>query len=493
MSTSLKTPEPTLFEKSSPGRRGVRPPVVEIKDLDLNDIIPSSMRPEKDISLPELSELEVLRHFVRLSQLNYGIDTTMYPLGSCTMKYNPRINEVTARLNGFAKLHPLQSQESCQGALELMYNLQNHLAEITGMDAMTLQPAAGAQGELTALLMVAKFFRDKGQKRDIVIVPDSSHGTNPASAALAGFQVVTIPSKDNGDVDLSALKEHLNDRVACLMLTNPSTLGLFEEGILEITKAVHDAGGLVYYDGANMNALLGQARPGDMGFDLVHLNLHKTFSTPHGGGGPGAGPVGAKGELVHYLPNPRVAKDPKSAKDKTVYKFYQPDQSIGRVRTFWGNFLVLVRAYTYIRYHGAQGLKEVSEGAVLNANYLLNRLKGTFDLPKDRVCMHEFVLSARNLKKEKGVKAMDIAKRLLDFGYYAPTVYFPLIIEEALMIEPTETESLDTMDRFVDTLIKIAGESAEVLQGAPHHTTISRLDEVRAARKPILRWEDSLN
>lgn len=482
MSTVLQSPEPTLFEKSSPGRRGVRPPVCEMNDIDLESIIPASMKAEKAVKLPELSELEVLRHFTRLSQLNYGIDTTMYPLGSCTMKYNPRVNEVTARLAGFAHLHPLQSPESSQGALELMFHLQSHLSEITGMDAMTLQPAAGAQGELTALLMVAKYFQDKGQDRNIVIVPDSSHGTNPASAALAGFQVVTIPSKDNGDVDLEALRTHLNDKVACLMLTNPSTLGLFEEGILEITSAVHQAGGLVYYDGANMNALLGQARPGDMGFDLVHLNLHKTFSTPHGGGGPGAGPVGAKGELIHYLPGPRVAHEGQ-------YRFENPSHSIGRVRTFWGNFLVLVRAYTYIRYHGASGLKQVSEGAVLNANYLLHRLKGAFDLPKDRTCMHEFVLSAKTLKKERGVKAMDIAKRLLDYGYYAPTVYFPLIIEEALMIEPTETESLDTMDRFAETLLKIAAEDTDTVCHAPHHTPISRLDEVKAARKPVLRWE----
>lgn len=480
--------EPSLFEKSSPGRRGVIPPRVEVQEVDLQGVLPSNMFAEQAPHLPELSELEVLRHFIRLSQLNYGIDTTMYPLGSCTMKYNPRINEVTSRLPGMARLHPMQSEETCQGALQLMFELQTMLGEITGMDEFTLQPAAGAQGELTALLMVAAYFRDKGESaRKVVVVPDSSHGTNPASAALAGFEVVTIPSNQRGDVDLEALRPHLNERLACLMLTNPSTLGLFDEGILQIAEAVHAAGGMLYYDGANMNALLGNARPGDMGFDLVHLNLHKTFSTPHGGGGPGAGPVGARGELVHYLPSPRIAREGDG------YRFMRPEHSIGRVRTFWGNFLVLVRAYTYIRYHGPNGLKEVGEGAVLAANYLLSRLKGTFEVAYDRTCMHEFVLTARGMKKERNVKAMDIAKRLLDYGYYAPTVYFPLIVEEALMIEPTETESLETLDRFAETLLKIAQEDAELVRSAPHNTPVSRLDEVRAARKPVLRWEEGLS
>ena len=478
--------EATLFEKSSSGRRGVIPPKIDTGS-NWRDEVPANMLAEQSPQLPELSELEVVRHFVRLSQLNYGIDTTMYPLGSCTMKYNPRVNEVTARLAGFARLHPLQDESTCQGALQLMYELQNHLAEIIGMDQFTLQPAAGAQGELTALLMVAAYFKERGEKqRSVVVVPDSSHGTTPASAALAGFDVVTIPSNERGDVHFEALKPHLNEKLACLMLTNPSTLGLFEEQILQVAEGVHQAGGLLYYDGANMNALLGNARPGDMGFDLVHLNLHKTFSTPHGGGGPGAGPVGARGELVKYLPNPRVEK----AGDK--FTFVCPPNSIGRVRTFWGNFLVLVRAYTYIRYHGAQGLKEVGEGAVLAANYLLSRLKGTYDVAFDRTCMHEFVLTAKNSKKERNVKAMDIAKRLLDYGYYAPTVYFPLIVEEALMIEPTETESLETLDRFADTMLKIAAEDPELVRSAPHHTPVSRLDEVRAARKPVLRWEEGL-
>jgi len=483
-----QTAEPTLFEKSSPGRRGVIPPPVHTGE-NWRESVPAERLSETPPALPELSELEVTRHFVRLSQLNYGIDTTMYPLGSCTMKYNPRINEVTARLPGFSRLHPMQSESSAQGALELMYQLQNQLAEITGMDAITLQPAAGAQGELTALLMVAAYYKERGEsQRKIVVVPDSSHGTNPASAALAGFEVVTIPSNANGDVDLAALQPHLNERIACLMLTNPSTLGLFENQIVAISDAVHQAGGLLYYDGANMNALLGNARPGDMGFDLVHLNLHKTFSTPHGGGGPGAGPVGARGELVKYLPTPRVER-----REKGDYGFVRPEKSVGRVRTFWGNFLVLVRAYTYIRYHGAAGLKQVGEGAVLSANYLLSRLKHAYQVAYDRSCMHEFVLTAKNLKKERNIKAMDIAKRLLDYGYYAPTVYFPLIVEEALMIEPTETESLETLDRFADTLLRILNEDPEVVRSAPHSTPVSRLDEVRAARKPVLRWEEGLS
>jgi len=483
---SLKT-EPTLFEKSSPGRRGVIPPPVSLKS-DWRESLPESMRPQSKPTLPELSELEVVRHFVRLSQLNYGIDTTMYPLGSCTMKYNPRINEVTSRLPGFARLHPMLPASAAQGALQLMFELQNHLAEITGMDQITLQPAAGAQGELTALLMVAAYFRKRGEsQRKIVVVPDSSHGTNPASAALAGFEVVTVPSNERGDVNLEALRPHLNERLACLMLTNPSTLGLFEEQILEVAEGVHEAGGLLYYDGANMNALLGNARPGDMGFDLVHLNLHKTFSTPHGGGGPGAGPVGARGELVQFLPTPRVLKGDQG------YAFDHPPESIGRVRTFWGNFLVLVRAYTYIRYHGAEGLKQVGEGAVLAANYMRSRLRQAYPVAYDRTCMHEFVMTLKESKKERGVKAMDVAKRLLDYGYYAPTVYFPLIVEEALMIEPTETESLETLDRFIDTMLKIAQEDPELVQSAPHATPVGRLDEVRAARKPVLRWEEGLS
>ncbi|MBI3929481.1 MAG: aminomethyl-transferring glycine dehydrogenase subunit GcvPB [Armatimonadetes bacterium] len=476
--------ESTLFEKSSPGRRGCIPPAPDLPPADLEQLIPDGMRRKSPPALPELSELQVVRHFVRLSQLNYSVDTTLYPLGSCTMKYNPRSHEAAARLPGFARLHPLQPQDTVQGALELMHSLQDCLQEITGMEAFTLQPAAGAQGELTALLMIAAYFRDRGEKRTRVLVPDSSHGTNPASAALAGFEVTTIRSNPQGDVDLEELQRHLGDDLACLMLTNPSTLGLFEQQITEIARLVHQAGALLYYDGANMNALLGKARPGDMGFDLVHLNLHKTFSTPHGGGGPGAGPVGARGPIREYLPGPTVVR----AAER--YEFSHAPRSIGRVRTFWGNFLVLVRAYAYIRYHGAEGLREVAEGAVLAANYLLARLKDCFELPFDRRCMHEFVISARNLKKNHGVRAMDVAKRLLDYGFYAPTVYFPLIVDEALMIEPTETEDLGSLDHFADTMTRIASEDAEVVRSAPHRTPVGRLDEVRAARQPVLHWEE---
>lgn len=475
--------EPTLFEKSSPGRRGCHPPSGGVAMVDPVAVLGAGLVREAPPGLPELGELQVLRHFMRLSQLNFSIDTNFYPLGSCTMKYNPRVNEVTARMPGFARLHPMQPVEAVQGALELMHELQNDLQEITGMDGFTLQPAAGAHGELTALFMAAAYFRDRGEKRTKVVVPDSSHGTNPASAALAGFEVITIPTNAVGDVDLEQLKLHLNDEVACLMLTNPSTLGLFEQQIVEVARLVHEAGGLLYYDGANMNALLGVARPGDMGFDLVHLNLHKTMSTPHGGGGPGAGPVGARGALVDYLPGPRAARRGEG------YAFETPPKSIGRVRMFWGNFLVLVRAYTYIRHHGPDGLREVAEGAVMAANYLRVRVKDAFDMPYDRLCMHEFVLSARTMKEKKGVRAMDVAKRLLDYGFHAPTVYFPLCVEEALMIEPTETEALETLDSFAEALLKIAQEDVALVTTAPHNTPVGRADEARAARKPILRWE----
>ena len=436
-------------------------------------------------ALPELSELDVMRHFSRLSQLNFSVDTHFYPLGSCTMKYNPRVNERAASLKGFAEIHPLQPVHTVQGALALMHELQYCLQEITGMDAFALQPSAGAHGELTALYMINHYFRDKGEKRTRVLVPDSSHGTNPASAALAGFEVVTIPSDARGGVDVEALRAQLDGTVACLMLTNPSTLGLFETRIEEITHLVHEAGGLVYYDGANMNALMGLVQPGQMGFDLVHLNLHKTFSTPHGGGGPGSGPVGARGDLVRYLPGPRVVQ----AGD--AFRLEQPDRSIGRVRTFWGNFLVLVRAYAYIRTYGAKGLREVSEAAVLAANYMRVRLREHYDLPFDVPCMHEFVLSARNLKSSRGVRALDVAKGLLDHGFHAPTVYFPLIVEEALMIEPTETESLETLDAFIDTMVRLASEEPQALHDAPRTTPVGRLDEAQAARKPVLVWPEA--
>ncbi len=480
----MKTFEPTLFEKSRPGRQGTMPPETDCPAVQPEELLPAGMLRKAPPALPELSELDVLRHFTRLSQLNFSVDTHFYPLGSCTMKYNPRVNEKAATLPGFAAIHPLQPESTVQGALALMSSLQDCLAEITGMDAITLQPSAGAHGEITALFMISRYFRDKGEKRTRVLVPDSSHGTNPASAALAGFEVVTIPSNAEGGVDLEALRANLDANVACLMLTNPSTLGLFETGIEEIASLVHEAGGLLYYDGANMNALMGLVRPGDMGFDLVHLNLHKTFSTPHGGGGPGSGPVGARGELVHYLPGPRVVQDGQTFRTEV------PGHSIGRVRTFWGNFLVLVRAYAYIRTHGSQGLQDVSRAAVLAANYMRVRLQGHFDLPYQGTCMHEFVLSARNLKTARGVRATDVAKRLLDFGFHSPTIYFPLIVEEALMIEPTETESLETMDAFIEAMRTLAEEDPQTLHDAPQTRPVGRLDETQAARKPVLAWPE---
>ncbi len=476
----------TLFEKTQPGRCGVAAPKYW-SDEQLAQVmadVPEDMRRAEPAKLPELSQLDVTRHFMGLSQLNYSVDTQFYPLGSCTMKFNPRINEKVAALPGFANVHPLAPASLCQGSLRLMYELQGYLGEITGMEAVTLQPAAGAHGEVTALFMISRYFHDLGQPRTKVIVPDSSHGTNPASAALAGFQVVTIPSAPDGSVDLEALKANLDESVACLMLTNPSTLGLFESKIEAITELVHGVGGLVYYDGANMNALMGLVRPGDMGFDLVHLNMHKTFSTPHGGGGPGAGPVGARGKLVDYLPGPIVKKDGEA------YKLVKAEHTIGRVRLFWGSFAVLAKAYAYIRTLGGAGLREASEMAVLAANYMRLRLQDYYEVPFNKFCMHEFVLSANNLKAAKGVHATDVAKGLLDRGFHAPTIYFPLIVEEALMIEPTETESLETLDAFCEAMIAIAQEDAETLQACPTTLPVTRLDETQAARKPVLSWPE---
>ncbi|MGM9997987.1 MAG: aminomethyl-transferring glycine dehydrogenase subunit GcvPB [Candidatus Bruticola sp.] len=472
----------TIFEKSHPGRLGTMPPESNCPAINITEVVPDNMLRQEALELPELSELEVMRHFVGLSQKNYSVDTQFYPLGSCTMKYNPRVNETAASLPGFTDLHPLSECEHAQGALQLMYELQESLAEITGMDAITLQPSAGAHGEVTALFTIASYFRALGQERRIIIVPDSSHGTNPASAALAGFEVVTIPSAPDGSVDLEALKAHMSSQVAALMLTNPSTLGLFETHIEEICRILHEAGGVVYYDGANMNALMGIARPGDMGFDMVHLNLHKTFSTPHGGGGPGSGPVGAKGKLAEFMPGPIVVKAEGS------YTLRRTEHSIGRVRMFWGNFLVLVKALAYIRSLGAEGLRQASRLAVLAANYMRVRLQGTYKLPFERLCMHEFVLSASELKEKRGLHALDIAKGLLDKGFHAPTIYFPLIVEEALMIEPTETESKEVMDEFIEAMLQIAScESGETLHNVPKNLPVTRLDETKAARKPILR------
>lgn len=478
--------EKTVFEKSRPGRLGVMPPCSDCPEVDITALIPEGMRRAEALPLPELSECDVMRHFVNLSQKNYSVDTHFYPLGSCTMKYNPRRNERAAALPGFTELHPLSGDSDAQGSLEVMYELQNALAEITGMDGISLQPAAGAHGEVTSLFTVSRYFRDLGEDRNVIIVPDSSHGTNPASAALAGFKVVTIPSETDGSVNLRALREAVDEHTACLMLTNPSTLGLFETHIAEICRIIHEAGALMYYDGANMNALMGIARPGDMGFDLVHINLHKTFSTPHGGGGPGSGPVGAKGSLTAYLPGPRAVK----AEDGS-FRLQRAEKTIGRVKMFWGNFLVIVKALAYIRTLGAAGLKRASQAAVMAANYMRTRLKEVYHLPFDRMCMHEFVLSADRLKKEKHIHALDVAKGLLDRGFHAPTIYFPLIVEEALMIEPTETESLEVMDAFIEAMLDIAeNESSESLAEAPVTLPVTRLDETKAARKPVLQWPE---
>ncbi|ADG05473.1 Glycine dehydrogenase (decarboxylating) [Kyrpidia tusciae DSM 2912] len=476
-----------IFEKSRPGRRGVDLPACDVPEVDLADALPRDYLRQVPPGLPEVSEPDVIRHYTALSRRNHGVDLGFYPLGSCTMKYNPKRNEQFARMSGFAGLHPLQPVETVQGALKLMAALQEALAAVTGMDAVSIQPAAGAQGEWTGLMMIRAYHRSRGEERTTVIIPDSAHGTNPASAAMAGLRVVTVPSNDRGGVDLRALERVLGGDTAALMLTNPNTLGLFEEQIVEIAQRVHAAGGLLYYDGANANAILGKARPGDMGFDVVHMNLHKTFSTPHGGGGPGAGPVGVKAFLAPFLPSPVIRREG----DRVVLDDDRP-QSIGRVHSFYGNFGVLVRAYAYLRAMGPEGLRRVSEDAVLSANYLMRRLAPYFELPYDRTCKHEFVLSGARQKRQ-GVRTLDMAKRLIDFGFHPPTVYFPLIVDEALMIEPTETESLETLDAFVDAWAQIAEEvksDPDKVRSAPHTTVVSRLDETLAARAPVLRWTD---
>lgn len=479
---------PLIFERSKPGRIAYSLPAPDVPEVNVADVIPPHLLRRTPAELPEVSELDLIRHYTELSRRNHGIDIGFYPLGSCTMKYNPKVNEDVARLPGFTEVHPLQPEETVQGALALMWHLQEYLAEITGMDAVTLQPAAGAHGEWTGLMMIRAYYEARGEKRTKVLVPDSAHGTNPASATVAGLETVTVPSNERGLVDLEALKRLADENTAALMLTNPNTLGLFEEQIVEIAKIVHDVGSLLYYDGANANAIMGIARPGDMGFDVVHLNLHKTFTTPHGGGGPGAGPVGVKKALIPFLPVPVVVKEG----DRYRLDYDRP-QSIGRVKGFYGNFGMLVRAYAYIRTMGPDGLRQVAENAVLNANYLMRRLAPYFDLPYDRHCKHEFVLSGRRQKK-LGVRTLDMAKRLLDFGFHPPTIYFPLIVDECLMIEPTETESKETLDAFADAMIQIAKEAEEnpdIVLSAPHTTVVKRLDEVRAARKPILRWRKS--
>jgi glycine dehydrogenase subunit 2 len=475
-----------IFEISKDGRKGYKLPLCDVESIDISEMIPEHLLSKSELSLPEVSEVDVIRHFTRLSNKNYGVDTGFYPLGSCTMKYNPKINEDMASIPAFTGIHPYQDEKTVQGSLQLMYELSEKLAEISGMDQVSLQPAAGAHGELTGLMIISAFHENRGDfKRKKIIVPDSAHGTNPASANVAGFDIVEIKSNEKGGVDLDSLKLVLNEEIAGLMLTNPNTLGLFDENIKEISDLVHEAGGLVYYDGANLNAIMGKARPGDMGFDVVHMNLHKTFSTPHGGGGPGSGPVGVKKELIPYLPVPIIEK-----KEELFTLNYDKPLSIGKVKSFYGNFGVLVRAYTYILSMGADGLKKVSEMAVLNANYMKSRLKDYYYLPITKVCKHEFVLGGL----EEGlseVTTLDVAKRLLDFGYHPPTIYFPSIIDNAIMIEPTETESLETMDAFIEVMINISKEAKEnpqLLKKAPYNTGVRRLDEVRAARNPVLKY-----
>jgi glycine dehydrogenase subunit 2 len=488
MSVTGERTQPTLFELSSPGRGGGKVPH---PPKDALDRIPAAHRRSVPPALPELGEPEVVRHYVNLSQLNHAVDTGFYPLGSCTMKWNPKINEWAARLRGFAGLHPEAPDALAQGTLELLWELEQHLAEISGMRAVTLQPAAGAQGELTGILMIRAYHRSRGDReRNEVLVPDSAHGTNPATASMAGYRTVNIPSAADGGVDLDAFRAALGPRTAAIMITNPSTLGLFEARIGELLEAVHAAGALAYMDGANLNAIMGHFKPGAAGFDVMHFNVHKTFSTPHGGGGPGAGPVGVGEILAPFLPAPRVLREADGS-----FRLERPGErpsSIGRMRSFVGNTGVLIRAYAYIRAHGP-GLRTVSEDAVLAANYLKARLAadGSYDIPFERACKHEFIASAASLKRTTGIRTLDVAKRLIDYGFHPPTVYFPLTVDEAMLIEPTETETVETLDAFADALIAIAREAREtpeLVHEAPHTTPVRRLDEATAARQPNLRW-----
>jgi glycine dehydrogenase subunit 2 len=478
-----------LFELSHPGRRAHLLPACDVPVGEPESLLPATALAGGPPPLPEIGEIDLMRHFVNLSKRNMSIDTNFYPLGSCTMKYNPKRHERLAALPGLANLHPLQADASGQGMLKMLWELQNILAEIAGLDAVSLQPAAGAHGELSALLVAAAYFRDRGEhghgKRSRVLIPDSAHGTNPASAAIAGFDAVSVKSNARGLVDLDDLKAKLDDRTAVFMITNPNTLGLFDPQIAEITRLLHQKGTLVYLDGANMNAILGITRPGDFGADMMHYNVHKTFTGPHGAGGPGAGPIAVRSYLAPYLPAPLVV-----AEGSTYRLDYDRPKAIGRVRSFFGNVGILLRGYCYIRTLGAAGLREVTENAVLNANYLLARVRQAYEVPHGDRCMHEFVASARQLKRSKKISAMDIAKRLLDFGFHAPTVYFPLVVPEAIMIEPTETESKETLDAFADVLLRIREEDGDFLHQAPHTLPISRPDDVKAAKEPILRWKE---
>jgi glycine dehydrogenase subunit 2 len=472
-----------IYEKSQAGRRGLGVPR---PDLPVPEV-PAHLRRATPPRLPELAEPEVLRHFTELSTRNFGIDSGFYPLGSCTMKYNPRINERLVGLPGFAGLHPLVEDDAAQGTLELEWQLQEILREVTGLDAVSLQPAAGSQGELTGLMLFRAYFDDRGEgeQRRRIVIPDTAHGTNPASVTMAGYELTPVRTDERGNIDVDDLRAKVDGETAGLMLTNPSTLGLFDENIEEIERIFHGAGALMYYDGANLNAVCGISRPGDMGFDVVHINLHKTFSQPHGGGGPGGGPIAVRAQLEPFLPAPVVVRDG----DRFALEYDRP-KSIGKVRAFTGPFGVFVRSYAFIRSYGP-GLREMSEAAVLNANYVLAGLKGVYDLPYERLCMHEFVLSARSLKRDYGVSALDVAKRLMDYGFHPPTIYFPLVVPEALMVEPTESEARETLDAFVEAMRAIAREAAEspeLLHEAPHDRPVRRLDEVRAAKQPVVRY-----
>jgi glycine dehydrogenase subunit 2 len=479
-------PRSLIFEIGAPESRCVEAPPLDVPLTAIDDLLGGRVRAEAP-ALPNVTELEIMRHYTHLASMNFGVDSGMYPLGSCTMKYNPRINEVACRLPGFAGIHPYQPEETVQGALELMVGLSDALAEISGLPGVTLQPAAGAHGELAALMVIRAAHMARGDARKKVIIPDTAHGTNPASVAMCGYEAVTILSDEHGQVDLEALRAALDEDVAAFMLTNPNTVGLFDENIAEITAAVHAVGAYAYCDGANLNAILGKARPGDMGFDAMHINLHKTFSTPHGGGGPGSGPVCVTEELAPYLPGPLPVEF-----DDGSFGLGWPEHTIGRVRSFYGNFGVLVRAYAYIRAIGGEGLTEVAEQAVLSANYLKVRLQDAFEVPYGRTCMHEFVMSGERQKTANGVRTLDMAKRLLDYGFHPPTIYFPLLVHEAMMIEPTETEPLSALDAFAEVMLTIAEEAAaspEMVKGAPYTTPVRRLDEAGAARNPDLRWK----
>jgi len=482
--TGLIQDEPLIFEQGGKGRKGYSLPQWDIEKVEAKNFIPSHLLREELQGFPELSEVEVVRHFTRLSQWNYGVESGFYPLGSCTMKYNPKVNEEIARM--FAHIHPYSPQDLTQRILKLMVELEDFLAEITGMDRVSLQPAAGAHGELTGMMMIKACLQNRGEKRTKVLVPDTAHGTNPSSLNMASYQMVGIPSNEKGVIGSEQVAQQMDEKVAAIMVTNPNTLGLFEEHLKEIAEIVHGKGGFVYCDGANLNALMGIVKLGDLGVDLVHINLHKTFSTPHGGGGPGAGPIAIKKELAPFLPVPVIERDGETYRLNT-----DPPLSIGKIRAFYGNFGILVRAYAYILSMGAEGLRKATEMAVLNANYLMKSLKGYYDLPYDRPCMHECVFTDR-LQERYHVSTLDIAKRLIDYGFHPPTIYFPLVVKGALMIEPTETESREGLDRFIQTMITIAEEAKEnpdLLLQAPQRVKVRRLDEVLAARKPKLRWK----